>query len=120
MIFGSLRPENWLDKNKCVKFLTLILWCVSREGVAEEERVILKGLRKPIFVEVNDYRKVIEEIKLIKKDSKKSKELVRALGDFKVKNSIKIKNWETGLEKIQRDLIFMDKILFEESGGNKW
>ena len=76
----------------------------------------LKSLRKPIFVEVNDYRKVIEEIRSIKKDSKKSKELVKSLDDFKIKNSAKIEKWGRGLEKIQRDLVFMDKILFEEVG----
>lgn len=85
----------------------------AREGVAEEWMRSNK-LRKPIFVEVNDYRKVIEEIRSLKKDAKKSKEIVRSLNDFKIKNSAKLKKWENGLEKIQRDLVFMDKVLFEE------
>tara|TARA_Y100000310_G_C20558294_1_gene751693 strand:+ start:315 stop:1082 length:768 start_codon:yes stop_codon:yes gene_type:complete len=87
----------------------------AREGVSEE-LTRSNILRKPIFVEVNDYRKVIDEIRSIKKDSKKSKEIVRSLEDFKVKNSSKLKKWEKGLEKIQRDLVFMDKVLFEETG----
>ena len=89
----------------------------AREGVAVEG-IFSGGLRKPIFVEINDYRKVIGEIKSIKKDSKKSKELVRSLDDFKMKNLVKMKKWEKGLEKIQSDLIFMDKILFEENGAS--
>lgn len=86
--------------------------------VAMEEGLISKSLRKPIFVEVNDYRKVIEELQSIKKDTKKSKELMRSLDEFRIKNSTKIKKWERDLEKVQRDLIFTDKILFEESGGS--
>ena len=62
-------------------------------GVAAEEGIISKSLRKPIFVEVNDYRKVIEEITSIQKDSKKSKEVIRALDDFKIKNSAKLKRF---------------------------
>ena len=87
----------------------------SREA-ALEGGMIPKSIRKPIFVEVNDYRKVMEEVQSIKKDTKKSKELVRSLDDFRIKNLTKIKKWERGLEKVQRDLVFTDKILFEEAG----
>ena len=87
-----------------------------REDVEGEEGIRHRLLKKPIFVEVNDYKKIIEEIDSIKKDSKKSKDITESLEDLKTKTESKLKVWNKELEKIQRNLVFMDKVLFEESG----
>ena len=87
-----------------------------REDVGGDSGLSHRLLKKPIFVEVNDYRKIIEEVDSIKKDSKKSKDVTRSLEDLKTKTENKLKVWNKELEKIQRNLVFMDKVLFEESG----
>ncbi|MBC8444153.1 hypothetical protein H8D83_01060 [Candidatus Woesearchaeota archaeon] len=87
-----------------------------REDVEEDVGFPHRLLKKPIFVEVNDYRKIMEEIDSIKKDSKKSKDIIGSLDDLKNKTESKLKVWNKELEKIQRNLVFMDKVLFEESG----
>lgn len=87
-----------------------------REEVERDSRIHHRLLKKPIFVEVNDYRKIVKEIGSIKKDSKKSKDVTQSLEGLKTKMESKLKVWNKELEKIQRNLVFMDKVLFEESG----
>ena len=70
--------------------------------------------KNKFYYVVNPFEHVIYDYK--DDITNKTKELVRSLDDFRLKNSTKIKKWERGLEKVQRDLVFTDKILFEEDG----
>jgi hypothetical protein len=87
------------------------------EGYMEQGTSIIK-LNRPIFIEVNDYKKVLRTIKSIERDSKKSKKIAEELEEIKNKREKHLQGWDKKLENIQRSLIFADKILFEEGGVN--
>jgi len=70
-------------------------------------------IRKPIFVEVRDYKKLLGEIDRIKKDSAKSKKLGIELDEIKIKKEKRLENWDLQLEKMQKNLMLIDTILFE-------
>jgi len=70
-------------------------------------------IRKPIFVEVKDYKKLLREIDNIKKDSAKSKKLGIELNEIKIKKEKRLENWDKQLEKMQKNLMLIDTILFE-------
>jgi hypothetical protein len=87
------------------------------EGYMQQGTNIVK-IDRPIFVEVSDYKKTLKTIKNIEKDAKKSKEIASELNEIKAKREKELEGWDKKLEKIQRKLIFADKILFEEGGVN--
>ena len=78
----------------------------------------LKELKKPIFVEVNDYKKLRRTISSVSRDAKKSQDIAAVLTELKTAKDEKLSGWDKQLEKIQRSLIFADKMLFEEGGPN--
>ena len=77
------------------------------------DSVPTRVIRKPIFVEVMDYNKVLGEIDRIKKDSVKSKKLGIELNEIKIKKEKRLENWDMELEKMQKNLMLIDTILFE-------
>ena len=89
-----------------------------REDMAIDHGGDISLLKKPIFVEVNDYKKLRRTIKSMETDAKKSKEIAAELSKLKVKKENKLNGWDKQLETIQRNLIFTDKMLFEEGGPN--
>ena len=89
-----------------------------REDMAIDYKGDINLLKKPIFVEVNDYKKLRRTIKSMEIDANKSMEIVKELNKIKIKKENKLNGWDKQLETIQRNLIFTDKMLFEEGGPN--
>jgi len=89
-----------------------------REDMAIDHNGDINLLKKSIFVEVNDYKKLRRTIKSMETDANKSKEIVKELIKIKIKKENKLNGWDKQLETIQRNLIFTDKMLFEEGGPN--
>lgn len=98
------RPPDYFSKIKNVR------QDVMKGGI---DSVPTRVIRKPIFVEVMDYKKLLGEIDRIKKDSVKSKKLGIELNEIKIKKEKRLENWDMELEKMQKNLMLIDTILFE-------
>ena len=88
--------------------------------IGREEKSELRELRthehyaKPIFVEVDDYRKVLDYVAGIKTDIKDSENILTRLQDIKTSKEKEFEKWRNFLEDVERKLLYVDKTLFEE------
>ena len=78
------------------------------------ERRTHKSYDKPIFVEVNDYKQILDYINEIKNNIKKSDNILTTLQDIKSAKEKEFEKWHNVLEDIQRKLIYIDNTLFEQ------
>jgi hypothetical protein len=88
-----------------------------KDEIMKEAGIKPRTLRKPIFVEVNDYKKVMEEITMIKEETKESEKIAEEMEKIKNENEKNLKKWNGQLEKIQRNLVFAEKTLFEQENN---
>ncbi|MFW6230415.1 MAG: hypothetical protein ACOC32_00125 [Nanoarchaeota archaeon] len=82
------------------------------------ERNIKKRISKqqgPLFVEINNYKRVLNSVDEIKRDLNESQEFILKLDEFNDKKHGEFDKWKKAFEYIQTKLHFVDKTLFEES-----
>lgn len=84
---------------------------VRKEKIELEEKKHLR-LTKPIFVNVKDYRDVIDELGLVKNIMKEEIDVMARIEDFKVDEDKEFERWQKLLSDVQKKLIFIDKTLF--------
>ena len=70
---------------------------------------------KPLYIMVDYYRAVIEEINETRNLLKNSEDILFRLNEIKNEEDKKYESWRIEMEDIQRKLIFVDKTLFEEA-----
>ena len=76
-----------------------------------EEREELK-LRKPIFVDLDLYKEMINEITLINSTLKEGKDSLARMDEFREDEDKEFSKWENSIKDIQKKLIYADKTLF--------
>lgn len=82
------------------------------EGVIERRTQIPKG---PVFIEINDYKRVLNGVDEIKRDANESQEMILKLEEFNDKKHSEFEKWKKIFENINTKLKFIDKTMFEQS-----
>ncbi len=95
---------------------------LEEEELAEEEKESIQ-LRKyhkdqtsPIYVEIDDYSKMLEDIGIVKDTIKSADNRLVSLQDIHAEKEKEFKKWHNALEDVERKLLFIDKVLFNEKG----
>jgi len=81
----------------------------EKEELGEREHLILK---KPIFVDLDLFKVMLDEIGLVKKNLKEMDDIVTRLDDFRNDKDKEFDKWKKAVEDIQRKLIYADRTLF--------
>lgn len=76
----------------------------------EEPRKL--NVDEPIFVEVQHYKALMDEISTVKNRLKESADVLQKVADLKESQEADFEKWHNTLQDIQRKLIFVDKTLF--------
>lgn len=90
----------------------------SASTIGNVQSNIKKKIRSsdsPLFVEINNYKRVLNSVDEIKRDLNESQEFVLKLDEFNDKKHNEFERWRKSFEYIQTKLQFVDKTLFKES-----
>ena len=69
----------------------------------------------PVFVKVDQYKDVLDVMNMIKNKIEDAKETLGKINELKNEEDAELELWHTGLEEIERKVVFIDKVLFEPS-----
>lgn len=69
-------------------------------------------LHKPIFVDLQLYKDMVDEVGLVKNIMKENEDTLTRVAEFKQDEDTEFKKWQSEMIDIQRKLIFADKTLF--------
>lgn len=81
----------------------------QQEELEEREELELK---KPIFVYLDNYKELINELTLIKNTLKESSDSLARVDAFKEDEGKEFRKWENHIKDIQKKLIYVDKTVF--------
>lgn len=81
----------------------------ERKELEERENMVLK---KPIFVDLDYFKVMLDEMGMVKKHLKEMNDGLARLDDFRSDKQKEFEKWRKSLEDVQRKLIFADKTLF--------
>jgi hypothetical protein len=73
------------------------------------------GRGMPIFVRIDEYKDVLDVMHMIKNKIEEAKEILGRVNELKNEEDAELELWNTGLEEVERKIVFVDKILFEPS-----
>lgn len=86
----------------------------GKEIVEEREDISLK---KPIFVPIDLFRNISDEISSTQNIVKENGDTIARIEDFKEDEDKEYNKWEIQIKDIQKKLIYVDKTLFGIKGG---
>jgi len=69
----------------------------------------------PVYVKIDEYKDVLDLIKMIKNKLAEAKELLSRINELKNEEDAELELWHSGIEEIERKIEFVDKALFEPS-----
>ena len=67
----------------------------------------------PVFVRIEEYKDVLDIINMIKSKIEDAKETLGKINGLKNEEDAELELWHTGLEEVERKIMFVDKTLFE-------
>jgi len=67
----------------------------------------------PVFVKIDEYKDVLEVLKLINDKLEKAKGVITKINQLKNEEDNELEMWQTELEDIENKLILMNKTLLE-------
>ena len=70
-------------------------------------------IKGPVFVEVGQFREVVTEISVIRRDLRKVTQLTEKLNDIEEGITNEIKKWSSTLTELQKKFVSIDKTFFE-------
>lgn len=68
----------------------------------------------PVFVKIDEYRNILENINMIRTKVNESDYVIEALGDLRSKIESEFEKWREDLEEMQAKLVHIDKVVFED------
>jgi hypothetical protein len=90
----------------------------EEEAVEEQEEVLRErehpSVKKPIFVSINSYRDMIDEISLVDNLIRENEDILVRISEFGEDSNKEFNKWDAALKDIQKKLIFVDRQLFEK------
>lgn len=69
----------------------------------------------PVFVRIEEYRDVLDIVNMIKNKIEEAKETLGKIHELKNEEDAELELWHTGIEEVERKIMFVDKTLFEPS-----
>ena len=99
-------PESALDRLETNAI-------TQQQGLLDEREDL--SLKKPVFVDINLYRDMVDELGLVNNILKESEDTVKRISEFKEDEDKEFKKWENQVKDIQKKLIYVDKVLFATS-----
>ena len=73
---------------------------------------IQKG-EMPVFVRIEEYKDVLDVMNMIKNKIDEAKETLGKINELKNEEDAELELWHSGLEEVERKVMFIDKTLFE-------
>jgi hypothetical protein len=83
-------------------------------GLIQKRLQVHRAPGGPIFVEVADYRHVLDGIDFMKAKLKESEDYIFKVEEYNEQKHNEFEQWKVALEDIQRKLVFVEKTLFEK------
>jgi hypothetical protein len=81
----------------------------TKELVEEREEL---QLRKPIFISLESFKDIIDEVSLASNILKENEDILTRINEFKEDEDKQFNKWESQLKDMQKKLIYVDKSLF--------
>ena len=75
----------------------------------------LDGNGMPVFVKIEEYKDVLDIMNMIKHKIEEAKETLGKINELKNEEDAELELWHTGIEEVERKIVFVDKVLFEPS-----
>ena len=75
-----------------------------------------EGVTKPIFIPLEQYKDIMDEIGLANNILKENEDILVRVGEFKEDEDKEFNKWENQIKDIQKKLIYADKTLFGSKG----
>jgi hypothetical protein len=73
------------------------------------------GRGMPVFVRIDEYKDVLDVMHMVKNKIEEAKEILGRINELKNEEDAELELWNTGLEEVERKIVFVDKVLFEPS-----
>lgn len=67
----------------------------------------------PVYVRIEEYKDVLDIMNMIRNKIEDAKETLAKINELKNEEDAELELWHTGLEEVERKIIFVDKTLFE-------
>ena len=67
----------------------------------------------PVFVRIEEYKEVLDVMNMIKNKIEDAKETLGKINELKNEEDAELELWHTGLDEVERKIMFVDKTLFE-------
>ncbi len=67
----------------------------------------------PVYVRIEEYKDVLDVMNMIRNKIDEAKETLAKINELKNEEDAELELWHTGLEEVERKVIFVDKTLFE-------
>ncbi|MBW2996512.1 hypothetical protein KY332_04400 [Candidatus Woesearchaeota archaeon] len=67
----------------------------------------------PVYVRIDEYKEVLDIMNMIRNKIEGAKEILAKLNELKNEEDAELELWHTGLEEVERKVVFVDKTLFE-------
>ena len=67
----------------------------------------------PVYVRIDEYKDVLDVMNMIRNKIEDAKETLAKINELKNEEDAELELWHTGLEEVERKVIFVDKTLFE-------
>ena len=71
----------------------------------------------PVFVRVDEYKDVLDIMNHIKTKVEHAKDTLAKINQLKHEEDAELELWHSGIEEVERKIDFVDKTLFEPTGG---
>ena len=67
----------------------------------------------PVYVRIDEYKDVLDIMNMIRNKIESAKETLAKINELKNEEDAELELWHTGLEEVERKVVFVDKTLFE-------
>jgi hypothetical protein len=67
----------------------------------------------PVYVRIDEYKDVLDMMNMIRNKIENTKETLAKINELKNEEDAELELWHTGLEEVERKIVFIDKTLFE-------
>lgn len=105
-------PEIETEPSKVAASIERFEKGAVREELGELEEREHLSLKKPIFVDLDLFKSMMDEVGMTKKNLKAMDDGISRLEDFRGDKQKEFEKWRKALEDIQRKLIYADRTLF--------
>ena len=79
----------------------------------QEQRSVIPAEERPVFVKLEEYREVINNIEILKQKVKETEYFIEKIEELRGQEQSELQNCHANINKLKEKLIAIDKKLFE-------